>query len=96
MATAKVTFTLDRDTLSKLADAAARLSRPKSQVVREAIADYYARLGRLSEAERARMLSDFDRLVPAIPNRPAAEVEAELREIRKARKAGGRRQRRAS
>jgi hypothetical protein len=47
-------------------------------------------IGKLSEAERRRMLADFDRLVPMIPGRPAAEVDGELNEIRKARRRGGR------
>jgi hypothetical protein len=59
-------------------------------VVREAIHDYHLRVGKLSEAERRRMLADFDRLIPMIPSRPAAEVDKELYEIRKARRRGGR------
>ena len=86
----KVTFTLDDATIARLNDAAQRLSIPKSEAVREAIQDYHARIGRLSDAERRRMLADFDRLVPLIPGRPAAEVKRELDEIRKARRRGGR------
>jgi hypothetical protein len=91
MATAKVTFTLDEDTVSRINDAAARLSMPKSGVVREAIAEYHARIGRLSESERLRLLGVFDEMVARIPARPAAAVDRELRAIRKARRAGGRR-----
>ena len=94
MATSKVTFTLDRETLTKLADSASRVSKPKSQVVREAIADYHARIGRLSEAERRHMLDAFDAVVPAIPARPLKEVESELDSIRGARHAADRRTRR--
>jgi hypothetical protein len=36
------------------------------------------------------MLADFDRLVPMIPDRPAADVDKEIDEIRKARRRGGR------
>lgn len=95
MATTKVTFTLDTDTVSKLAEVAARLSKPKIQVVREAIVAYHARLGQLGDADRHLLLDAFDRLVPAIPRRPAREVEAELEEIRRARRAGGRTARKA-
>ncbi len=91
MAKPKATFTLDTATIRRLDYTAERLGRPKSQVVREAIHDYSERVGRLSERERLRMLSAFDELVPAIPQRPAAEVEQELREIRQARRGGGRR-----
>lgn len=86
----KVTFTLDEATIARLRNAAQRLSIPKSQVVREAIQEYHARIGKLSEAERRRMLADFDRLVPLIPSRPEAEVKRELERIRKARRSGGR------
>ena len=39
MATVKVTFTLDEATISRLRDAAGRLAKAKSQVIREAIHD---------------------------------------------------------
>jgi hypothetical protein len=90
MATSKVTFTLDAQTVHWIDDAAERLAKPKSQVVREAVADYHSRIGRLSESERKRMLKVFDALVPAIPARPQREAEDELREIRRARRSGGR------
>lgn len=90
MATNKVTFTLDPQTIHWINDAAERLAKPKSQVVREAVADYHGRIGRLSESERRRMLKVFDALVPAIPARPLREAEDELREIRRARRSGGR------
>ncbi len=87
----KVTFTLDEPTVERLRLSAQRLSRPKSAVVREAINDYALRVGKLSEAERRRMLQAFDRLVPLIPKRPVAEVERELKSIRESRRSGGRR-----
>ena len=88
MATNKVTFTLDEETVHRIDDAAGRLSKPKSQIVREAVADYHRRIGRLSESERQTMLKVFDTLVPLIPARPRQEVEAELKEIRRARQSG--------
>lgn len=91
MTSVKVTFTLDERTVGRLARAAERLGLPKSQVVREAIGEYSARLGRLGEEERLRLLRTFDEVIPAIPERPEAEVERELQEIRRARRAGGRR-----
>jgi hypothetical protein len=91
MATTKVTFTLDQATVTRLAEAAARLARPKSQVVREAILEYYDRIGRLSERERLRLLRTFDEVVPRIPARDAREVERELKALRQARRSGGRR-----
>lgn len=91
MATTKVTFTLDGDTIARLRATAERLALPKSEVVREAIRDFSDRAGRLSERERRRLLEAFDRLVPAIPSRPLGEVERELADLRRARRTGGRR-----
>ena len=91
MATVKVTFTLDAETVNRLERAAERLSKPKSQVIREAVNDYYQRIGRLSESERLRMLRALDEMLARRPTRPASEVDQELREIRRARRSGGRR-----
>jgi len=88
----KVTFTLDDATVAALRQSAARLAKPQSLVVREAIADYAARAGRLSERERAEWLHAFDELMPASPERPARAVNAEIRAIRAARRTGGDRQ----
>jgi predicted DNA-binding protein len=88
----KVTFTLDDETVQSLRRTAERLAKPQSQVVREAVMDYAARAGRLSEAERLRLLRTFDAVVRDIPSRPAREVDRELRDIRAARRTGGRRQ----
>lgn len=87
----KVTFTLDDATVAELRRAADRVRKPRSQVVREAIRDYAVRVGKLSEEERARLLKVFDTVVPAIRPRPAREVDAELKEIRTARRRWGRR-----
>jgi hypothetical protein len=89
----KVTFTLDDETVRSLRGTAARLAKPQSQVVREAVMDYAARAGRLSEVERLRLLNTFDKIVAAIPRRPARQVERELAEVRAARRRGGRRHR---
>jgi predicted transcriptional regulator len=86
----KITFTLDEQTIARLNDSAQRLGIPKSAVVREAIGDYHARIGKMSEVERRRMLADFDRLVPKIPLRPLEQVKRELAGITKARRCGGR------
>ena len=91
MATTKVTFTLDEVTIAQLRDAAERLAKPKSEVVREAIHDFHERIGRLSERERLHLLRVYDELVPRIPDRPIASVEKELKEIRRSRRQGGRR-----
>jgi Arc/MetJ-type ribon-helix-helix transcriptional regulator len=89
----KVTFTLDDHTVARLRQAAERLNKPQSQVVREAVRDYADRVGRLSEHERLRMLSALDAIVKRKPTRSTADVDRELREIRLARRSGGRRHR---
>jgi predicted transcriptional regulator len=48
MAMAKVTYTLDDRTVDLLKRTAAQQRKPQSQVVREAIAEYAARVERLS------------------------------------------------
>jgi metal-responsive CopG/Arc/MetJ family transcriptional regulator len=87
----KVTFTLDDQTIRRLGNAAERLKKPKSEIVREAIADYHQRIGKLSEAERLRLLKILDEIASRPPTRPQAEVEREIAEIRAARRTGGRR-----
>jgi predicted transcriptional regulator len=87
----KVTFTLDENTAAKLDEAARQLVKPKSEVVREAVQEYHARMNRLSERERQRILRALDELAPLVPNRTQADVNRELRAIRLARRAGGRR-----
>jgi hypothetical protein len=91
MALVKMTFSLDAETAARLRTTADRVRLPQSQVVREALAEYAARIGRLSEDERAELLRTFDRLLPAVPPKAAASVDAELRELRAARRRGGRR-----
>jgi len=87
----KVTFTLDENTVAKLSDAAERLSKAKSEVVREAVKDYHARMGRLSEEERLRMVRFLGEHLRKPSERSRADVDRELREIRAARRRGGRR-----
>ncbi|HVQ77444.1 MAG TPA: ribbon-helix-helix protein, CopG family, partial [Candidatus Binatia bacterium] len=87
----KVTFTLDDQTIERLRRTAARLARPQSYVVREAIREYETRSARLSDEERARLLAIVDRMAQEAPTRTAAEVDAELDEIRADRRRGHRR-----
>lgn len=86
----RVTFSLDEETVRQLRATSESTKKPQSLVVREAVAEYAARVGRLSDAERLALLRTFDRLVPALPARPTREVDAELRDLRSARRHGGR------
>lgn len=91
MVSVKVTFTLDPETVRRLNLAAKQLSRPKSQVIREAVHEYYDRMGRLSESERIRLLRVLDEMMARPPTRSSREVDRELEGIRQARRSGGRR-----
>lgn len=86
MGMVKVTYSLDGATVRRIRAVSSRLGIPQSQMVREAVADYAARKDRLSEAERLRMLEVLERIRESPPSRPQEEVDAELREIRAARK----------
>ena len=50
----------------------------KSEVVRDAIPDYYALIDRPSEAERVRMLAAFDELSPRMPPQDDEDVDREM------------------
>ncbi len=86
-----MTFTLDDATAQRIDRTALRMGLPKSGVVREAIAEYAARVGQLSESERQRMLQVFDSVVARVPKRSAASVDREIAVLRRARREGGRR-----
>lgn len=88
---ARVTFSLSEETVAEIRRTAARLRKPQSHVVRDAVAEYAARSDRLSDAERRQALAVLERLRFARPTRPAADVDRELRALRAARRAGGRR-----
>ena len=90
---ARVTFSLDDATVAQIRLTAARLRKAQSHVVRDAVADYAARSDRLSERERLHLMGVLEHLRDATPTRPAADVDAELRASRSARRAGGRRHR---
>ena len=89
----KMTFTFDEETSDTLRRTALRLKKPQSVVVREAIQDYAKRADRLSEDEQKHMLRVLDRMMARSPERSRAEVDAEIAEVRAARKTGGRRTR---
>lgn len=87
----KMTFTLDEETAARIDRTAARLGIAKSAVVREAVAEYAAGVGRMSESERRRAVQIFDDLVGRIPLRPVKDTNAELAALRASRRHGGRR-----
>ena len=90
MATVKVTFTLDEAAIQRLNETASRLSKPKSQVVREAILDYHEKTDRLTETERQRMLRVVEELMARKSTSTQRDVNREIAEIRSVRRRGGR------
>ena len=88
---ARVTFSLSDDTVAEIRRTAARLRKPQSHVVRDAVAEYAARSDRLSDTERRQALAAIERLRSARVTRSAAAVDSELRRVRAARRTGGRR-----
>ena len=87
----KVTYPLDDATVAEIRRTAERLGTAQSHVVREAVAEYAARADRVSERERLRTLGILEKLRTARASRGAGAVDGELRAVRAARRAGGRR-----
>jgi len=85
---AKLTFSLDEETVRTLRRVAEQKRKPQSLVVREAIVEYAAREDRLSDAERTRRLDVLRELKPHPPTRPQQEVDRELRDLHRSRKIG--------
>ena len=85
---AKVTFSLDDEVVRLLRRTAERARKPQSLIVREAITQYAAREEKLSDAERDRLLAVLQDIKAHPATRAAADVDAELRAVRRARRTG--------
>jgi predicted transcriptional regulator len=83
----KMTFTLDDDTVARLRRTAERQGKPRSWVVREAVAEYAAKADMLTPAEKQRMLEALDRLRHAPVEKTSADVDREIADIRASRRA---------
>ena len=85
---AKLTFSLDEESIQTLRRLAERTRKPQSLIVREAIAQYAGREDLLPVEERDRLLG----VLRAIKRRPAtrskAAVREELQDIRRRRRTG--------
>jgi metal-responsive CopG/Arc/MetJ family transcriptional regulator len=87
----KVTFTLDEKAVNHLNETARRLSKPKSEIVRDAIEEAYKKSDRLSDEERTRMLAFLKEYAKRkLPTRPSGAAAREIEEIRKSRRTGWR------
>jgi len=85
---AKLTFSLDDDTVRTLRRVAEQKRKPQSLIVREAIVEYAAREDKLPDTERARRLEVLRELRSQPQTRAAKEVDRELSTLRRARKTG--------
>ena len=83
-----MTFSLDTLTAARIGALSEQLGKPKSAIVREAVSEYARNAGRVTEEERLARVRAFEELVARIPPRSREEVEAELEEIRRSRRAG--------
>ncbi|MDX2178473.1 MAG: ribbon-helix-helix protein, CopG family [Bryobacteraceae bacterium] len=93
MGMTKVTMTLDDEAVRQLELTAKRLRQPKSEIARRAIIEFAGQGPRHeppTPEEWARRKAILDRIAALPPSRSQAEVEAELREIREARRLPGR------
>ena len=85
---AKMTFSLDDETVRTLRMIAERKQKPQSVVVREAIVEYAAKDEKLSDPERTRKLQLIRNLRSQAPTRDQADVDRELDDLRRSRKTG--------
>ena len=85
---AKLTFSLDDETVRLLRVLSERRRKPQSLVVREAIAEYAARDEKLTDADRTRRLQVLEKLATVRATRGQAAVDREVAEVRRARRAG--------
>lgn len=84
----KMTFSLDEETVREINVMAARLAKPKSQVIREAVREYNLKTDRLSESEKRRMIKLLEEYAKQPQTRTQAEADRELRQIRRSRREG--------
>lgn len=91
MASAKVTFTLDGETVQRIRKLAEQQRKPQSLIVREAVAQYAGRDVKLSPEERDRKLAIIREILARPPqpgDKTAEDVDRELAEIRRSRNEG--------
>jgi predicted DNA-binding protein len=85
---AKMTFSLDDETIRTLRMIAERKQKPQSAVVREAIIEYAAKDEKLSDSERVRKLQLIRNLRSQAATRDQPSVNRELDDLRSSRKTG--------
>ena len=86
-----MTYTLDDETVRHIRRLADRSRKPQSLVVREAIAHYVSRETTLTPDERERKLAILREIGGRLPTRSTADVDREVKDLRRARRVGWRR-----
>ena len=84
---AKLTFSLDDETVRRLRRMAERTKKPQSTVVRDAIAYYAAREETTTPEERARLLRVVDDMMAQHDDKDPEVTRQELDDLRKSRRA---------
>ena len=82
---AKLTFSVDDETVRLLRHLSEQKQKAQSLIVREAIVEYAAREHRLPNEERERRLAVIRELTAQPPTRTAAAVDRELRDLKRTR-----------
>ena len=86
----KVTFAIDEETAAHLKVAAQRLSKSKSEVIRQGIEEVYKQSDRMSDEERERKIAFLKEYASKLPTRPPGDAAREIEEVRESRRTGWR------
>ena len=75
----KMTFNFDEETIAHLNTAAQRLSKTKTDIVREGIEEVYKKSDKLSEEERKRKIAFLKEYAKRkLPTRPTGDAAREI------------------
>ena len=86
----KMTFNFSEETAAHLKEAACRLKKTKTDIVREGIEDVYKKSDKMSDEERQRKIAILKEYAKKLPTRPPGEAAREIEEIRRSRRTGWR------
>jgi hypothetical protein len=87
----ELTLTLDEETIEQIERLARLLHKSTGKIVEDAMQSLQPTPRPLTEEERQRRLKLLEEMRKRPPTRPQEEVEREIKEIRAARRSGGRR-----
>ncbi len=86
----KMTFNFDAETIAHLNEAARRLSKSKSDIVRAGIEEVYQKSDKMSDEERERKIAFLKEYAKRKLPGTRADAEREKQEIRESRRTGWR------